>query len=88
MPDIDCIRDQLSLYPGSKLGFVIYRLTYSDDEQWDQFMVHLNIRIRTNLEGGGDGDLFQFIDWAAQEDPAQNEAHFESDEAMYEALRR
>ena len=85
MPDIDCIRDQLSLYPGSKLGFVIYRLTYSDDEQWE---VHLNTRIRTNLGGDGDGDLFQFIDWAVQEDPAQNEAHFESDEAMYEALRR
>ena len=88
MPDIDCIRDQLSLYPGSKLGFVIYRLTYSDDEQWDQFMVHLNTRIRTNLESDGDGDLFQSIDWAVQEDPAQDEAHFESDEAMYEALRR
>jgi hypothetical protein len=87
MPDIDCIREQLSLYPGSKLGFVIYRLTYSNDEQWNLFMTHFNIRVRTDLESDGDGDLFQFIDWAVQEDPALNEDHFESDEAMYEESR-
>jgi hypothetical protein len=88
MPDVDCIRDQLSLYPGSKLGFVIFRLTFSDDEQWDRFMTHLNIRVKTDLENDGDGDLFQFIDWAVQEDTALDEAHFESDEAMYEGLRK
>lgn len=88
MPDIDCIRDQLSLYPGSKLGFVIYRLTYSDDEQWGRFMDHLNTRVKTDLENDGDGDLFQSIDWAVQEDLALDEVHFESDEAMYEELRK
>jgi hypothetical protein len=50
-------------------------------------MTHFNIRVRTDLESDGDGDLFQFIDWAVQEDPALNEDHFESDEAMYEESR-
>jgi hypothetical protein len=68
MPDIDCIREQLSMYPGSKLGFVIYRLTYSDDAQWARFMSHLNTRIRLDLEEEGNGDLFSHIDWDVQED--------------------
>ena len=79
MPDINCIRDQLSLYPGSKLGFVIYRLTYSDDEQWGRFMNHLNTRVKTDLDNDGDVDLFQSIDCAVQDDSALNEAYFESD---------
>jgi hypothetical protein len=80
MPDIDCIREQLSLYPGSKLGFVIYRLTYSDDAQWARFMSHLNTRIRLELEEDGNGDLFSHIDWDVQEDP-------ELDDALYETVR-
>jgi hypothetical protein len=80
MPDIDCIREQLSLYPGSKLGFVIYRLAYSDDAQWARFMSHLNTRIRLDLEEEGNGDLFSHIDWDLQEDP-------ELDDALYETVR-
>lgn len=87
MPDIDCIREQLSLYPGSKLGFVIYRLTYSDDTQWACFMSHLNTRVRLGLEEDGNGDVFPHIDWAVQEDPGLDEASFESDEEMYRILR-
>lgn len=51
-------------------------------------MDHLNTRVKTDLENDGDGDLFQSIDWAMQEDLALDEAHFESDEAMYDELRR
>jgi hypothetical protein len=80
MPDIDCIRTQLSLYPGSKLGFVIYRLFYSDDTQWARFMSHLNTRIRLGLEEDGNGDLFSHIDWDVQEDS-------ELDGALYETVR-
>jgi hypothetical protein len=80
MPDIDCIREQLSLYPGSKLGFVIYRLTYSDDAQWARFMSHLNTRIRLELEEDGNGDLFSHIDWDIQED-SELDGHF------YETVR-
>jgi hypothetical protein len=80
MPDVDCIREQLSLYPGSKLGFVIYRLAYSDDAQWARFMSHLNTRIRLDLEEEGNGDLFSHIDWDLQEDP-------ELDSALYETVR-
>lgn len=51
-------------------------------------MNHLNTRVKTDLENDGDGDLFQSIDWAVQDDSALNEAYFESDEAMYEELRK
>lgn len=76
MPDQDCvrIREELSRHPGSKLGFVIYRLTYSDDAQWARFMDHLNTRIRLGLEASGDGDLFPHIDWSVQSDPKLQDA--------------
>jgi hypothetical protein len=73
-PDCISIREQLSQYPGSKLGFVVYRLTYADDTRWAQFMTYLNTRIRLGLEKTGDGDLFQHIDWDVQEDPTLEEA--------------
>lgn len=76
MTDSDCIsiREQLSQYPGSKLGFVVYRLTYNDNARWDRFMEYLNTRIRLGLENTGDGDLFEHIDWDVQEDPILEEA--------------
>lgn len=88
MSDIDCIREQLLLYPDSKVGFAIYRLTYSDGAQWDRFMSHLNTRVRTTLERDGDGDIFPHVDWSVQEDSELDEARFQSDDAMYSELRR
>ncbi|KAF1950028.1 hypothetical protein CC80DRAFT_497048 [Byssothecium circinans] len=72
MPDADCvsIHDYLSTHPNDKLGFVVYRLTYKDDAEWEKFMDHLNTVIRTKLEEYGDGDLFQHIDWSVQDDPS------------------
>ena len=76
MPDPDCtnIRRQLQLYPGSKLGFVLYRLTYTDDAQWEKFMHYLNTRIRLGFEEDGEGDLFQHVNWSLQEDPELQDA--------------
>jgi hypothetical protein len=76
MPDQDCvcIREQLLRYPNNKLGFVIYRLTYKDDAQWERFMDHVNGCTRHGLEGSGDGDLFSHIDWNVQEDPELEDA--------------
>jgi hypothetical protein len=76
MPDDDCvrIREQLSLHPGSILGFIIYRLTYSDDAQWARFIDHLNTRTRLGLEAYGEGDLFAHIDWSVQSDPKLQDA--------------
>ncbi|KAJ8119066.1 hypothetical protein OPT61_g52 [Boeremia exigua] len=45
------------------------------------------MRVRTNLEEDGHGDLFQFVDWTVQEDPGLDEAHFETDDDMLETLR-
>jgi hypothetical protein len=76
MPNPDCasIRGQVERYPGCKIGFVVYRLAYTDDVQWAQFMQHLNTRTRLNLEEEGDGDLFAYIDWDVQEDPSLQDA--------------
>lgn len=78
MPDIDCIRDFIALYPGVKVGFTIYRLTYNDDEAWARYMDHVNTRIRLNLEEQGDGDVYDHIDWDVQEDPALEDADEET----------
>ena len=74
MPDIDPIRRQLKNHPGIKLGFVVYRLAYSDDARWARFMVHLNTRVRIDLENDGDGDVFKHVDWDVQEDLALQDA--------------
>lgn len=76
MPNPDCvsIRDQVKRHPGCKVGFVLYRLTYSNDAQWAQFMQHLNTRTRLNLEERGDSDLFPHVDWDVQDDPALQDA--------------
>lgn len=73
-PDFTSIREQLQYHPGSKLGFVLYRLTYTDDAQWEKFMHYLNTRIRLGFEEYGEGDLFQHVDWSVQEDPKLQDA--------------
>jgi hypothetical protein len=78
MPDIDPIHRQLQSHPGIKLGFVVYRLTYSDDSRWARFMDHLNTRVRIDLENDGDGDVFAHIDRDVQEDPALQDADEET----------
>jgi len=76
MPDLDCVslREEIQQNPDIRLGFVVYRLTYTDDAQWERFVDQINSHIRLNLEEDGEGDLFQFIDWDVQEDPALQDA--------------
>ena len=76
MPDLDCVslREEIQQNPDIRLGFVVYRLTYTDDAQWERFVDQINTHIRLNLEEDGEGDLFQFIDWDVQEDPALQDA--------------
>jgi hypothetical protein len=69
MPDIDCIHEHIAIYPGVKVCFAIYRLTYSDDARWARFMHYLNTRVRLNFEEQGNDDVFPHIDWDVQEDP-------------------
>ena len=78
MPDIDSIRRQLKNHPEIKLGFVVYRPTYSDDSRWARSMDHLNTRVRITLENAGDGDVFTHVDWNVQEDPALQDADEET----------
>ena len=77
MPDQDCIvlREQLSKHPVVKLGFIIYRLTYQDNEEWNRVVEHIEKRTRQNLEATGDSDLFPHIDLTIQEDPTLDGAH-------------
>jgi hypothetical protein len=76
MPDQDCtcIHEELSRYPGSKLGFVVYRLTYKDDAEWALFIKHLNVRTHQTLHKSGDEELFKHIDWSVQENPELEDA--------------
>jgi hypothetical protein len=87
MPDIDCIHEQLSIYPGSKLGFLIYQLTHSDNVKWARFMSNLNTRVWLGLEEDGDGDLFAHVDWTVQEDPKLDKTLYKSDNDIYKTLR-
>jgi hypothetical protein len=68
-PDCTDIREQLQYHPDSKLGFVLYRLTYTDGAQWEIFMHYLNTRIRLGFEEDGEEALFQHVDWSVQEGP-------------------
>ncbi|KAF2637835.1 hypothetical protein P280DRAFT_471995 [Massarina eburnea CBS 473.64] len=61
------IREKLAADPAAKWGFTVYRCTYESDEEWAAFMTYLNTRTRLNLEGTGDGDLFDRVDWNVQE---------------------
>ena len=70
MDDMERTRDYLAKEPEAKWGFVIYRTTYQDDDQWNRFMEHINTRVRLELEQGRDAELFTRIDWCVQEDPA------------------
>lgn len=76
MPDQECvcIRERLTRHPGSKLGFVIYRLTYKGDAEWARFMNHVNRCMHQRLEKSGDSDLFSQIDWSVQEDSKLQDA--------------
>ncbi|KAI8939243.1 hypothetical protein NX059_005069 [Plenodomus lindquistii] len=67
MNDPEHVREVLQRNPSLKWGFVIYRCTYEDDEQWNRFMHHLNTRVRLNLEDDGAEELFERIDWDVQE---------------------
>lgn len=68
MPDIYCICEQLALYPGSRLGVVVYRLTYSEYSQWACFIDYLNTRVLLDLEDGHE-DIILHIGWDVQEVP-------------------
>ena len=67
----ESLRDRLAYYPDSKWGFVIYRCTYSSDEEWEKYMSILNTHVRARLASNEEelGDIFDRIDWNVQEDP-------------------
>lgn len=67
-------RRLLEANPAAKWGFVIYRCTYANDEDWKRFMDYLNTRTRLNLVREGDEDLFERIDWQIQDDREKFEA--------------
>lgn len=66
--DLHYIRQALQRTPNLKWGFVIYRCTYDDDDQWKRFMDHLNTRVRLQLGEEDAAELFERIDWDVQED--------------------
>lgn len=73
----DRIRTFLEQNPDAKLGFVVYRCTYSSDADWARFMSYLNAQTRSNLENSEMGDLVSRVDWNVQQDASLDGASFE-----------
>jgi hypothetical protein len=71
------IRTFLERNPAAKLGFVVYRCTYTSDADWDRFMNFLNTQTKTSLENAEMGDLFPRVDWNVQQDASLDGASFE-----------
>ncbi|PVI04320.1 hypothetical protein DM02DRAFT_669142 [Periconia macrospinosa] len=74
---MDRIRKILESNPDAKLGFVVYRCTYADDEQWNCFMEYLNAQAQSALKEYNLGDLSSRLDWNVQQDPTLNDASLE-----------
>lgn len=51
-------------------GFVIYRCTYANDHDWDEFMGHLRYRIRETLEIYNGLDMMDSLSITVIEDPS------------------
>ena len=68
MGDLKRIREVLEWNADLRWGFVIYRCTYDDDDEWARFMEFLDTRVRLNLQDEDGEDLYERIDWAVQED--------------------
>ena len=62
------VRRFLTENPTAKWGFIIYRCTYKNDDEWARFMDNLKTRTKIQLEEDGDGDLFERMDWPVQDD--------------------
>ncbi|PSN69463.1 hypothetical protein BS50DRAFT_572599 [Corynespora cassiicola Philippines] len=69
------VRRFLTENPTAKWGFIIYRCTYKNDDEWARFMDNLKTRTKIQLEEDGDGDLFERMDWPVQDD---NRKEFDS----------
>lgn len=65
----ESIRGRLEDIPNSSWGFVVYRCTYSSDEEWEKYMAVLNAHVRAQLELEELSDCFDRINWNVQEDP-------------------
>lgn len=67
----ESLRDRLEYDPDSSWGFVIYRCSYSSDEEWEKYMSILNTHVRARLANTEEQleDIFDRIDWNVQEDP-------------------
>jgi hypothetical protein len=57
-----------------KLGFSVYRCTYSSDSEWKRFMAYLDTTVRAALAREELDDLCDRLDWAVQEDEDLNKA--------------
>jgi len=65
---IDRVRGILEMYPDAKFGFMVYRCTYDNEENWNRFMEFLNAQAKGTLVEEEAEDLFDRLDWNLQED--------------------
>ncbi|KAF1992909.1 hypothetical protein P154DRAFT_583338 [Amniculicola lignicola CBS 123094] len=78
---LDKIRKKFDEVPEAKLGFVVYRCTYEDDEAWAHFISFLTAQTLARIENSPFAGLGARLDWNIQEDKEK------LDNASYETVR-
>jgi hypothetical protein len=72
------IRVRLAWNPDSKLGFIVYRCTYTSDDDWRRFMEFLDKTVHQSLVGAELEDVLDRLEWNVQEDVSLEEASFDT----------
>ncbi|OSS52587.1 hypothetical protein B5807_02545 [Epicoccum nigrum] len=72
------IRVRLAWNPDSKLGFIVYRCTYTSDDDWRRFMEFLDKTVHQSLVDAELGDVLDRLEWNVQEDVSLEEASFDT----------
>ncbi|KAF1996774.1 hypothetical protein P154DRAFT_537710 [Amniculicola lignicola CBS 123094] len=75
------LRAQFEQNPDAKLGFVVYRTTYEDDEAWASFLTLLTKQTIARIKSSPLAGLESRLDWNVQEDRSN------LDKASFETVR-
>ncbi|KAF7190351.1 hypothetical protein HII31_08269 [Pseudocercospora fuligena] len=66
------ILNSLPLHHDGKIGFVVYRVAYGDDERWAQFLKHLDAHVQAGCEGDKHSSkLKEAFEWDIRQDEAK-----------------
>ncbi|KAF4549720.1 Hypothetical protein D9617_20g027760 [Elsinoe fawcettii] len=64
------LRLMLDELQSNEWGWVIYRATYEDDNEWSGFMQRIDAIAQKWLEDGGEPELMASLTWRVEQDPS------------------